>query len=129
MAIQNEAGVPVLAQEPKRRQIVPDTAAADGYIDFYGYAAAAGGWLFCGWSAERWVDGEDTVTAHFERGRVVARTAAWWHDRADLGDRGTGVVVFLRAAGPALGDLAAVEVRTGGGDRRLRLPSLSPAVR
>src|SRR3712207_2729215 len=100
-AQQHEAEAPVLAHEPRRRQIVPDDAAGAGYIDFYGYAAAAGGWLFCGWSAERWADGDGAVTAHFERGRVVARTVAWWHDRADLGGRGTGVIVFLRAAGPA----------------------------
>ena len=26
----------------------------DGYVDFFGYATAAGGWLFCGWSSRRW---------------------------------------------------------------------------
>ena len=39
----------------------------DGFVDFFGYAAAAGGWLFCGWSAERWDDGEGAIAAHFEQ--------------------------------------------------------------
>jgi GT2 family glycosyltransferase len=96
----------------------------DGYVDFFGYASAAGGWLFCGWSVERWADNDSTVIAHFERGRVEAQVAACWHERADLGRAGTGAVMFLRHAGPSLGEFIGLEVRAG--LRRLRLPATRP---
>lgn len=135
MATERTTEKPALASKPRPeigiehgRQQVATAPAANGYIDFYGYAVPAGGWLFCGWSAERWMQGEESVTAVFERGRIVAGTMVLWHERADLGRRGTGVVVLLRSsASQALGDLVALEVRIGA--RHLRLPCLRPAVR
>lgn len=94
----------------------------DGYVDFFGYAAAAGGWLFCGWSAERW--DAATVVAHFERGRIEAEAVACWHQRADLGRAGTGVVALLPNSGASLGEFMGLEARTG--TRRLRLPATRP---
>ena len=99
--------------------------AQEGFIDFFGYAAAAGGWLFCGWSAERWTDGEATVAAHFDGARVAAEAFTCWHERPDLGGAGTGLVAFLKASGRALGNFRGLEVRVGG-ERRLRLPANRP---
>ena len=106
----------------------PDAAAQgqDGFVDFFGYAAAAGGWLFCGWSAERWADGEGTVAAHFEQARVSAEAFTCWHERPDLGGAGTGMVALLKAPGRALGTFRGLEVRVG--ERRLRLPANRPLV-
>ncbi|HYI82143.1 MAG TPA: hypothetical protein VEX11_02905, partial [Acetobacteraceae bacterium] len=98
----------------------------DGFIDFFGYAAAAGGWLFCGWSAECWADGEGAVAAHFDGARVSAGAFACWHERPDLGGAGTGLVAFLKASGRALGNFQRLEVRAG--ERRLRLPANRPLV-
>ena len=100
--------------------------AQEGFIDFFGYAAAAGGWLFCGWSAERWADGEGTVAAHFEGARVAAEAFTCWHERPDLGGAGTGMVAFLKAPGRSLGNFRGLEVRAGA--RRLRLPANRPLV-
>lgn len=95
-----------------------------GFVDFFGYAAAAGGWLFCGWSAERWADGEGSVAAHFEGARVAAEAISCWHERPDLGGAGTGLIAFLKASGRTLGTFRGLEVRTA--TRRLALPANRP---
>jgi GT2 family glycosyltransferase len=117
----SETALASVAALPKRR-------VEDGYVDFYGHAAAAGGWLFCGWSRVRW-EGRlkgGAVVAHFERGRMLAETLVCWHPRADLGAGGNGLVVFVRAGERALGELIGLEVELGG--RLLRLPSVRPVV-
>jgi GT2 family glycosyltransferase len=104
----------------------PAPQAQEGFVDFFGYAAAAGGWLFCGWSAQRWEEGEGAVAAHFEQARVSAETIACWHERPDLGGAGMGVVAFLKAPGRSLGNFRGLEVRAGA--HRLRLPANRPLV-
>jgi GT2 family glycosyltransferase len=104
--------------------------ASDGYIDFYGHASAAGGWLFCGWSRERWPEGlrSGAVVAHFERGRVIAETLAVWHDRPDLGRQGMGMMVFVRAAERPLGEFVGIEVKLGDDVAPLRIAAVRPLV-
>ncbi|GAA0576306.1 hypothetical protein GCM10009416_13720 [Craurococcus roseus] len=104
----------------------PAAQTQDGFVDFFGYAAAAGGWLFCGWSAERWGDGDGAVAAHFEQARVTAEAFTCWHERPDLGGAGTGLVAFLKVPGRAVGNFRGLEVRVG--ERRLRLPANRPLV-
>lgn len=102
----------------------------DGYVDFYGHAGAAGGWLFCGWSRERWPEPlrPGAVVALFERGRVIAEALSAWHDRPDLGRQGMGVLVFLRAPERPLGELLGLEVTPEAGAAPLRLPAVRPLV-
>jgi GT2 family glycosyltransferase len=115
---------PALVQAPAA------APASDGYIDFYGHATAAGGWLFCGWSRERWADGlrSGAVIAQFERGRVIAETLAVWHDRPDLGRQGMGMMVFVRAAERPLGEFVGLEVRSEEGGTPLRIAAVRPLV-
>lgn len=97
-----------------------------GYIDFYGHAGAAGGWIFSGWCTSRWpeVSAGRSIVAHFEHGRVAAEALTCWYERPDLRDKGIGVVIFLRAAGRTLGELLGIEVAAAG--RRLRLIPVRP---
>ncbi|WP_376094474.1 glycosyltransferase family 2 protein [Roseomonas sp. CCTCC AB2023176] len=108
----------------------------DGYIDFYGYAPAVGSWLFCGWSRGRWRPDAPPprIVAHFAAGRVEGEDAvATWYPRPDLGRRGAGLVVLLRAAGQPLGELVALDLLSADGagdDARpvLRVPPVRPVV-
>jgi GT2 family glycosyltransferase len=108
----------------------PAAVATDGYVDFYGHASAAGGWLFCGWSRERWPETlrPGAVVAQFERGRVIAETLCTWHDRPDLGRQGMGMLVFARAAERPLGELLGLEVTVEPTDPPMRLHAVRPLV-
>jgi GT2 family glycosyltransferase len=111
-------------------RVATQAAATDGYVDFYGHAAAAGGWLFCGWSRERWPEKlpAGAVIAQFERGRVIAEALHAWHDRPDLGRQGLGVMFFVRAAERPLGELLGVDVTPEAGGATLRLHAVRPLV-
>ncbi len=111
-------------------QTTPRAEAADGYIDYYGHASAAGGWLFSGWSRERWPEPlrAGAVVAHFERGRVIAETLTVWHDRPDLGRQGLGVMVFARAALRQLGEFLGLEITPEAGAQPFRLHAVKPLV-
>lgn len=117
------------AQLTRPAAATPVAREPDGYLDFYGHASAAGGWLFSGWSRRRWSEGlrAGSVVAVFERGRVIAETLCCWHDRPDLDGRGTGVMVFLRASARPLGELLGIEVAQEDG-QPLRLPAVRPLV-
>jgi GT2 family glycosyltransferase len=106
-----------------------DAAATHGYIDFFGYAAAAGGWVFCGWASQRWTSTLPTqsVTAVFETGQLSADTLVCWHDRPDLLGRGVGVVVFVAATGRGLGDFQGIEVSLPAGGT-MRIQGVRPLV-
>jgi GT2 family glycosyltransferase len=91
----------------------PAPRSEDGYVDFYGHAPAAGGWLFCGWSRGRWRPGAPPprVVAQFRQGRVEhVESIACWFPRPDLGHRGAGLVVLLRAPHLPLGELVGLEL-------------------
>lgn len=108
-------------------------AREDGYVDFYGYAAAAGGWLFCGWSRGLWKPDAPPprVVAHFREGRLTgAESLACWFPRPDLDGRGAGLIVLVRAPGTPLGELIGLDLADAArepADRpALRLPSVRP---
>jgi GT2 family glycosyltransferase len=69
----------------------------DGNIDFFGYHATAGGWLFGGWITHPWPLGNrpQNVVAHFAK-EIVATPAllVFWF-RADVESRGIGYLFFL----------------------------------
>ncbi len=111
-------------------ETAPTPRAEDGYVDFYGHAPAAGGWLFCGWSRGRWRPGAPAprISAHFRQGRVEQVEAiACWFPRADIGPRGAGLVVLLRGAGLPLGELVSLELAEAGqATPLLILPPIRP---
>ena len=85
----------------------------DGYIDFYGYVPATGGWLFSGWSRGRWRPGAPPpqVTAHFQHGKLEeTESTVCWFPRPDLGRRGVGIVLHIRAPGLPLGELSSIDL-------------------
>ena len=106
--------------------------AEDGYVDFYGHAPAVGGWLFCGWSRARWLADAPPprIAARFRQGRVdLADAMACWFPRPDLGRRGAGLVVLLRAPAQPLGELLALELYEAGSETpALLLPTVRPVV-
>ena len=97
-----------------------------GYIDFYGHAGAAGGWIFSGWCSRRWPDATAgrSIVAQFEHGRVAAEALTCWYERPDLAGKGIGVVIFLRAVGRRLGELVGIEIVASG--RSLHLIPVRP---
>ncbi|MFC0389179.1 glycosyltransferase family 2 protein [Muricoccus vinaceus] len=110
----------------------------DGYIDFYGYAPAAGGWLFSGWSRGRWKPDArpPQVTVLFQQGRIErTESVTAWFARPDLGRRGVGIVVFVRAPGQPLGELSGIHLAIASEDHEagpappaLRLQPVRPVV-
>ncbi|HWB51435.1 MAG TPA: glycosyltransferase family 2 protein [Stellaceae bacterium] len=95
------AGLP-LPRPASHRERTADAsampAAFEGHIDFCGYHAAVGGWLFCGWVTAAWPeDGAPIVIAQFVDGDVSGRPAATFYHRDEIGDRGVGVVFLLPA--------------------------------
>ena len=83
----------------------------EGYIDFYGHNEIAGGWIFCGWSSERWeATGGVTVVVHFQNGVISGESISAFYHRTNLKGRGTGVVLFVRGADENLGPLGYLDV-------------------
>jgi GT2 family glycosyltransferase len=86
-----------------------------GHIDFYGHNALAGGWIFCGWSAERWDETSPVrVVAHFRDGDIAGVSIAAFHSRDGLQGRGTGLILFIHAINEPLGVLLSIDVRVDG---------------
>jgi GT2 family glycosyltransferase len=86
-----------------------------GYVDFYGHNAHAGGWLFCGWSAERWDETQPvSVTAHFRGGEVSGAGITAFYFREALHGLGTGLIVFVHGRDDPLGELVSLGLRAGG---------------
>jgi GT2 family glycosyltransferase len=85
----------------------PDIYAFEGYVDFYGYHAASGGWFFGGWIAHPWPAGNrpEHVTAHFAEASVAEHMFSAFYHRADVERRGIGFVFFLRAPPASIGAL------------------------
>ena len=83
-----------------------------GYIDFYGFHAAAAGLFLCGWiSLADDGDGQPlAVTARFDGGEVSGQAVIWFFDRQDLAGAGRGMVAFVATTGRSLGDLISVAV-------------------
>jgi GT2 family glycosyltransferase len=83
-----------------------------GYVDFYGYHAAAGGWFLCGWiSLAVPEDGPPPAfTLRFDQGDASGQAILCFFDRQDLAGAGRGMVAFVAAPGRVLGSLRSVVV-------------------
>jgi hypothetical protein len=57
----------------------------EGHIDFYGHNSLAGGWMFCGWAAERWDETKTArAVARFANGNVTGLTITAFYRRDGL---------------------------------------------
>lgn len=87
----------------------------EAYIDFYGYNSLAGGWMFCGWSVERWDETKAaTIVARFSNGGVAGESIAAFYRRDGLKGRGTGLMLFIQGTNEPLGGLASIDIRVDG---------------
>jgi len=86
-----------------------------GYVEFYGYHAGAGGWFFSGW-----------VRGPPELGGPLKNFAAWFHDKSvigevswlqfardDVGDAGTGFLIFLKTDTIPEHPLSSIQIGAG----------------
>lgn len=102
-----------------------------GYVDFYGYHAAAGGWMVCGWvplptpRSARSGSGHGRARITFEGGEAAGEVVISRFHRDDLQDRGIGVVLFLASTGRFYGRLQSLELQED--DARFRLVAADEA--
>jgi GT2 family glycosyltransferase len=88
-----------------RRGAVPIGSAAgiqrvfEGYVDFYGYHEAAGGWFFAGWMTNAL--GATILPceaiARFKGIEMSDQSELIYYRRPDVAERGSGFVFFMRA--------------------------------
>lgn len=92
-----------------------DPLRIDGFVDFFGFSNAAGGWFFCGWSADIWPSRTGAVKAivHFERSTPVTDALICWHERPDLDQGRLGFILYVPGQSRMPGELIAVDI---GGD-------------
>jgi O-antigen biosynthesis protein len=123
----------LLFEKPAEIQLAPRMRS--GFIDFYGYHGAAGGWLLCGWTTPGRHDGRhdgrqeglqpQAVVMTFEGGHVSGDAVAASYPRSDLGDAATaggatagggqeGVVFFVQGSGALLGALCSISFEEAG---------------
>jgi GT2 family glycosyltransferase len=83
----------------------------DGHIDFCGHSSVAGGWIFCGWTAEQW-DETSTVriVAHFGDGDISGESIGAFHHRSDLEGCGVGLVLFVLGPPDLRSHLTSIDV-------------------
>ena len=96
---------------------MPTSRSPNGYIDFYGYHEAAGGWLFCGWVTEPWDGAEPPqVVVGFDGTELTGSSHAAFFQRSDLGGSGVGLLMFVATSTPnrGTGGLRAVLVDVDG---------------
>ncbi len=100
----------------------------DGYVDFFGYANAAGGWLFCGWC--RYLGAPPAqplqVVAYFQNGVVEGEALVTTYERQDLDGQGLGVVVMMPGPGRILGEFAGLAIRFAPGAEPLLVQTVRP---
>lgn len=95
----------------------PDAASYRGHVDFFGFHAGAGGFVFGGWvghAAAAAIPKADLVLG-FESLDLNGRGTAAFYPRAGLGPRGVGMVLFVPAAGRPQGEFFSVTTREHGG--------------
>lgn len=98
-----------LSTKAETSDAVPGTrtsgsASFEGHIDLYGYHEPANGWFFCGWLSAPW-DNENAperIEAHFSNGSVSGEWIATFYSRDDLGNRGSGIILFIPGGSPGL---------------------------
>ena len=102
-----------------------------GYVDFFGYCNAAGGWLFSGWVPRPPnTDQPEPVEflAQFELSQTKGRATVAFYQRADLDQKSIGVIAFVPGSSRVAGALQHVmfmlnavkfQVQAGHGTQRL----------
>jgi GT2 family glycosyltransferase len=110
------------------RQLTPT---ASGSVDFYGYHAAAGGWLFCGWITDGWQEGSypENVRICFEKDDIVGDATVVLYPRPDLTDGGKGIVVFVEGHAAPVGSLCLLTFEAAGIRATLSRAPESPRLR
>lgn len=105
--------------------------AVSGFIDFYGYHAAAGGWMLCGWLSRPWPDGQppERVVLSFEGGDLAGEAVATLYARPDLRDGAEGLVMFVHGSATPLGSLCSVSFEAGGVRSSLHPAPSAPRLR
>jgi glycosyltransferase involved in cell wall biosynthesis len=89
---------------------------ANGYIDFFGYSTAAGGWLFCGWISRPYRTdevGEIDFLAQYEQSQDRGKAILTFYQRSDLDQRSVGIIAFLPASSRIQGGLQHVSFQIG----------------
>lgn len=79
-----------------------------GYVDFFGYCSAAGGWLFSGWVPRPMsTEQPDPVefVAQYDLSQTSGKAILAFYQRHDLDQRSIGVVVFVRGSSRVAGNL------------------------
>jgi GT2 family glycosyltransferase len=87
----------------------------EGHIDFYGHNSLAGGWVFCGWTAERWDPTKPVrIIAHFKNGDISGESITAFYYRDGLQGRGTGLILYVQGLNEPLGGLVSIDLRMDG---------------
>jgi GT2 family glycosyltransferase len=91
-------------------------AGLDGYLEFYGYSRLAQGWFIGGWTSQRRdSDQLEVAELRFEAVSLTGDFLAAKYTRDDLGKRGVGHIIFIRAAEHAsAGQLRGLVAKHGG---------------
>jgi GT2 family glycosyltransferase len=97
-----------------------------GYIEFFGYQPAAGGWFVSGWVSNPWPEaqGLERCVLSFDEGDVRGEIIAALYHRAELASGARGALLFIRAPRTLAGPLRAVRLAAGpapGGGQRSTL--------
>lgn len=89
--------------------------AGTGFIEYFGYHQAAGGWFFSGWVSRAWDEGAAPTRAliSFDEGDARVNILTSLYRRADLPDEAGGVVFFVPGKAAGKGALKAVSLRAG----------------
>ena len=88
----------------------------EGYIDVVGFHAPSGGWLVCGWVSYDWLAHRHetvSVDALFDAGHVVSSVVQAFYERADLGGKGLGTILYFKGGGVPPDRLLRVTLRAG----------------
>jgi GT2 family glycosyltransferase len=114
---------------PEQRNVArllehPSSADGNGYVEYFGYHAGAGGWFLSGWVSHAWGDRQaaDRILVSFEAGDVRGEAVSVLFTRTDLSEHARGVIVFVPAPQGTLGPLVALQINTDG-MRTALLPS------
>ncbi len=92
-----------------------------GYVDFYGFSPAAGGWVIAGWVSRDWDSGDQEATAvlEFSTRQASGTLIACTYERADVQKVGLGLVALIRSADAQASYLADAVLHAGGKSFRL----------
>lgn len=94
-------------------EAAPSPSAFEGHIDLYGYHVGANGWFFCGWLSAPWTDGSapDQISAEFRDGSVSGDWITTFYSREDLGNRGSGMILFIPGHSVGQEVLSSIRIR------------------